>query len=550
MNKITYPSVRFLSTAVLLAYMVIASPSGVHAAAPNAPSISGPITGKTTISYTYTFTATDPDADKVRYGVDWDHDGVVDEWVPAVNYVGSGVSTSTTHAWNTIGTKNIQALTEDNTGISSGWTQYTITISTLTDPPSALISVSPGSIPNGATSTITYTCSNGTSAAITPTPGTVTPATGGTTIVSPSITTQYTLTCANGIGTTTSQETITVTKPNLQAYDITTLDTLETGRTITWRLYVSNELASAANNFLTTMYICPKTDTACINASFALRSGSIWGKVLAFITVHTAHAATYPVVLVSSPMSLAGYTWNWTSVTSGTTDFGASGGQFNLIVCADNNGSKVGSVTETYENDNCQDRTFTIVQAPPIASACDAKPTVLPDTGGVVTYDADPSGVSSAPYSWVSSDGQGGPYGSSRITTRAFTSTDKDNPYGMSVTPNGESSKECPVVIVGTVCGGTPTGTLTATPARVRSGTAPSLSVGIVSHVPVGETCVVTGPGYTSDTIPSNNCSTDPVKPITPTPPAITTQTVYKLMCDGIQADDLIVNVIPAFKEF
>jgi hypothetical protein len=313
---------------------------------------------------------------------------------------------------------------------------------------------------------------------------------------------------------------------------------------------VTNELSSAANNFLTTLYICPASDSACSSAAMALHSGSIWRKMLAFITVRIAHAAGYPIILVSPNMSLAGNAWNWTGVTSGTTDFGSLGGQFNLIACADNNGSKVGSVTETYENDNCFDKTFTILPPAPAGNTCTATPTVLPDTGGVVTYDADPSVMTDPPYSWVSSDGQGGPFGTNRTATRTFTSTDKNNPYGMTVTPDGNDPRECPVVIVGTVCGGTPTGTLTATPARVRSGTAPNLSVGIVSHVPVGASCVVTGPGYTSNTIPSNNCSTDPVTPLTPTPPAITTQTVYKLMCDGIKTSELIVNVIPAFKEF
>ena len=177
---------------------------------PNAPTISGPTSGNTSVAYSYTFTATDPDNDTVRYGVDWNFDGVVDEWVPATGYVSSGTGSATTHSWSTAGAKNFQALTQDSRGASSGWVSYTVTVSTSATVPTPLLTTSPSTIASGSSSTLQWTCTNGTSASITNV-GAVSPATGGSVSVSPSVTTTYTLTCTNSIGSATDTTTVTVT---------------------------------------------------------------------------------------------------------------------------------------------------------------------------------------------------------------------------------------------------------------------------------------------------------------------------------------------------
>lgn len=106
-----------------------AQPSNPNNRPPLAPTIVGPIVGSVGTPYTFTVTSTDPDNDEVRYGVDWDKNGTVDEWLPALGFVASGTSQTVTHTWTTTGPKTFQALTADKNGALSGWTTHTITLS-------------------------------------------------------------------------------------------------------------------------------------------------------------------------------------------------------------------------------------------------------------------------------------------------------------------------------------------------------------------------------------------------------------------------------------
>ena len=78
--------------------------------------------------------------DDVRYGIDWDNDSVVDEWLPeSPDYLSSGVQVSTTHSWDSEGPKTFQALTKNDGDVTSlGWTQHVITID-VNDLPTAEI---------------------------------------------------------------------------------------------------------------------------------------------------------------------------------------------------------------------------------------------------------------------------------------------------------------------------------------------------------------------------------------------------------------------------
>ncbi|MDB5259774.1 MAG: hypothetical protein JWN37_5 [Candidatus Nomurabacteria bacterium] len=97
---------------------------------PNPPTISGPTTGTPNGSNSYTVVATDPNGDQLRYGIDWDMDGVADEWLPAGStYVNSGTSQSTSHNWGSPGTKTFQAIAQDSWGTNSSWTTYSVNIS-------------------------------------------------------------------------------------------------------------------------------------------------------------------------------------------------------------------------------------------------------------------------------------------------------------------------------------------------------------------------------------------------------------------------------------
>jgi hypothetical protein len=85
--------------------------------------------------YSLTMSATDPDNDTLRYGIDWDADGSVNEWVPPSGYVASGASQSASRTYATAGSKTVKVLAEDEGGLASDWA--TLTFSCTETPPPA-----------------------------------------------------------------------------------------------------------------------------------------------------------------------------------------------------------------------------------------------------------------------------------------------------------------------------------------------------------------------------------------------------------------------------
>ncbi len=130
--------------------------------APNAPSLSGPTNGNINTIYQYATQATDPDGDTVRYGLDWDNNGVVDQWT--ASYVASGTSVNTGHQWISPGTYTIRALAQDAAGATSGWSSaLTVTINTPTNGVCGLANGVPTLTPPAV-----GLCSAGTPTAVTP----------------------------------------------------------------------------------------------------------------------------------------------------------------------------------------------------------------------------------------------------------------------------------------------------------------------------------------------------------------------------------------------
>ncbi|MEI7815498.1 MAG: hypothetical protein WCJ13_12020, partial [Coriobacteriia bacterium] len=78
----------------------------------------------------FSVVGTDPNNDNIIYGIDWDNNATVDQWVPTWGtYVASGTTKTTTRTWNTPGTYTVKALTRDDKGWqSAGWGSTTITI--------------------------------------------------------------------------------------------------------------------------------------------------------------------------------------------------------------------------------------------------------------------------------------------------------------------------------------------------------------------------------------------------------------------------------------
>lgn len=96
--------------------------------APNAPSIAGS-GGNASESLSFNFQAADADGDNVHYLIDWNNDGVGDQWTPAwQGTVASNTASAASHSWATAGNKTFQARTRDSQGNYSGWTSKTITI--------------------------------------------------------------------------------------------------------------------------------------------------------------------------------------------------------------------------------------------------------------------------------------------------------------------------------------------------------------------------------------------------------------------------------------
>jgi hypothetical protein len=98
---------------------------------PNAPSITGPTTGFPSTTYEFDITGKDLDGDTIKYEVDWDMNGTVDQTIPSSAYVTSETMQPVYNDWASIGDKTFQARTVDVYGGRSLWTTHTISINPL-----------------------------------------------------------------------------------------------------------------------------------------------------------------------------------------------------------------------------------------------------------------------------------------------------------------------------------------------------------------------------------------------------------------------------------
>ncbi|MBI2612253.1 PKD domain-containing protein [Candidatus Kaiserbacteria bacterium] len=77
------------------------------------------------IGYSISITASDPDGDDIKYGVDWDANGTVDQFAPATGYVPSGTSQTVSRTYATEGSKTVKVMAIDDNGLTSSWTTLT-----------------------------------------------------------------------------------------------------------------------------------------------------------------------------------------------------------------------------------------------------------------------------------------------------------------------------------------------------------------------------------------------------------------------------------------
>lgn len=203
-------------------------------------------------------------------------------------------------------------------------------------------------------------------------------------------------------------------------------------------------------------------------------------------------------------------------------------------------------VPESNTGNNCSAFQSVVVSdpiAPPAPSiSCTVSPTSVA-SGGSVTYQANPANGATGPYTWVASDGTN--VGTGASATRVLTTP---GTHGMNVRASNTSVSYCPDVSVNaTWCtAGSGDLTITATPDRVREGTAVALSWSATGIAGQNATCSVTGPGvsWTSPVSASPSCSV-----AGSANPTITTQSTYTLTC-GSQSKSVTVNVAPDITEF
>mgnify|MGYP001604119193 FL=1 len=213
------------------------------AATPNAPFISGPTTGYTNSAYVFSFAATDPASTTVRYGIDWDNNSVVDQYLPASGYVGSGVYQDATRTWLTTGSSTLQAFTQNSNGATSTWSTHTIFISTAPPPPPvALVTIEPDAFEGGQSAIITWSSSDATDC--TGTGFSTGGATSGTVSTGPVYTTTtFSVSCTGTSGTDADSATLTITS----AVDLTSgtpglnSGSLYNGASVTFFANVNND---------------------------------------------------------------------------------------------------------------------------------------------------------------------------------------------------------------------------------------------------------------------------------------------------------------------
>jgi hypothetical protein len=81
-------------------------------------------------------TATDPQNEQIRYLIDWDADGQVDQTMPPSGYIASGAPQSASRTYAMPGTKVMRVKAEDDGGGTSGWAELSFTCTDAPDAPS------------------------------------------------------------------------------------------------------------------------------------------------------------------------------------------------------------------------------------------------------------------------------------------------------------------------------------------------------------------------------------------------------------------------------
>ncbi len=124
----------FFETSLDLAFVITGEEGPVNHP-PNTPDkLTGPSSGEIEEWLTYTTKTTDPDGDQIRYGLDYNSDGVVDYW--STSYYVSGATYDFNIKFSNTGTYYLRMKAEDIHGAQSGFsTPKTVVITGANNPP-------------------------------------------------------------------------------------------------------------------------------------------------------------------------------------------------------------------------------------------------------------------------------------------------------------------------------------------------------------------------------------------------------------------------------
>jgi hypothetical protein len=77
--------------------------------------------------YSLTFSATSSQGASLRYGIDWDGNGSIDQYAPNPGYVPSGTVQTVSRTYASSGAKTVKVLAQDSNGVSSPWSTVSFT---------------------------------------------------------------------------------------------------------------------------------------------------------------------------------------------------------------------------------------------------------------------------------------------------------------------------------------------------------------------------------------------------------------------------------------
>jgi hypothetical protein len=76
-------------------------------------------------AHTLSIVSSDPDNDNLKYAIDWNADGIVDQYIPGSGFIASGSTQTANRTYAIAGSKTVKVLAQDSNGNSSNWATVT-----------------------------------------------------------------------------------------------------------------------------------------------------------------------------------------------------------------------------------------------------------------------------------------------------------------------------------------------------------------------------------------------------------------------------------------